>query len=121
MYESRVQAKYVLAYTPPPLALNPDPYVVAELARMPHPWFEVDPTEQSVPAITLPEIAKALELEEAIVHPSDVWSGHGCVRVGRCRQLRGQPPQEHAGCNRLPGSPVPSESREHLGFLRGPH
>jgi hypothetical protein len=41
---------------------------------MPHPWFEVDPTEQSVPAITLPEIAKALELEEAIVHPSDVWS-----------------------------------------------
>ena len=66
--------KYALAYTPPPLLLKPAPYVIAESARIPHPWFAVASTSQFVPLITVPDIDRASELLAAISHPAEVWS-----------------------------------------------
>lgn len=59
----------VLAYTPPLFSLKPVPNEVLSGDLIPHPWFPDSAAAQFVPPTTDPEIARAEELEEAIVHP----------------------------------------------------
>ena len=65
--------KYALAYTPPPLLLNPTPYVLLWVAVIPHPAFPVSAAAQLVPPTTFPVMPSAALLDEGIVHPCAVW------------------------------------------------
>ena len=68
--KSPMMVAYVLAYTPPPLLLNPKPYVIAESARIPHPRLAVVEIAQSVlPSMSVPLIERVVEFEEITLHP----------------------------------------------------
>ena len=62
----------VLAYTPPLLPLKPVPNELLSGDLIPHPWFPDWAAAQFVPPTTDPEMARAEELEEEMVHPGFV-------------------------------------------------